>query len=61
MEKERVLNKKFKVNNDEFLIDLLKGYIYNKGDNDDQREELGVGEEDDEDDEYEIEEEDSDD
>jgi len=74
MLKEKVLNKRLKAHNDEFLKDLLKGFIYNKGDNDDRRQELGDEEEDDDDkwkelgddedddlEEYELEEEDNDD
>jgi len=49
MEKESVINNIFKAHNDELRMDLLKGYICNKGDNEFKREELD--DEDDEDDE----------
>lgn len=49
MLKESVLNKTINAQSDESLMVLLKGYIYNKVDND-EREELGDDEEDEEED-----------
>jgi len=46
MLKERVLKKTMNAPEDELLIDLLKGYIYNKGDNEEKWEELGDEEDD---------------
>lgn len=51
MLKERELIKTFNAHNDELLIDILKGYMFNRDDNDDIREELGDEEDDYDDDE----------
>ena len=51
MLKEGVLNKTISAPNDELLLEELKGYIYNKFDNDDEWEELGDEDEDNDNDE----------
>lgn len=50
MLKEREYNKIFNTHNDELQIGTLKGYIYNKGDNEDKWEELGDDEDEENDD-----------
>ena len=51
MLKERVLKQTMNAPDDELQLDLLKGFIYNKGGKDDKWEELGDEEEEDHDDE----------
>ena len=49
--KEGVLNKTVNANNDDLLMEELKGYIYNKVYEEDEREELGDEDEDNDNDE----------